>query len=92
MVDYDFGDEIENSLAYYSFYTNIRKNDVEKIYLRFKIDKEDLYGEGYYGVKFFIFDESWHEINLNLDKENDKYLYYSGFVDYAKGLAISGYK
>jgi len=87
------GEEIEdvNPIGYYSFNTNLNLEDIEKIFVEFKVRKQFL--EEYLNVSLFVFEdnwEKWDETSFEVYDEDEEYVYYRVFLNPTKSIALAG--
>jgi hypothetical protein len=84
-----------NVLSYYLFETDIKEEDIDKILLELKINKNMLNQNGYRNVSLFFSNDTgengWKEATLEIFDENDNEAYYRSFVN-GKRILILGMK
>lgn len=83
--------KLDNSLGYYLFYSDLKKEDIEKIYIEFQMKKELMQDEKYDNITFYIYqDDSWVETNLELFDEDNNFYYYKTEISSCDRFAIVG--
>ena len=88
--NYNFDDELENSLGYYAFDTNIKKSDIDKMYSEIRIEKSLLETRGFTGINLYLYDGEWKQLEVNISQEDSKHLNYKFFFSPSEGMAIVG--
>lgn len=82
---------IPNLISYYKFDTNLKENDIDKIYVESKIRKSYMRWRGYHGVKAYVFENgNWVEKEMEKYNEDRRYFYYKTFLEPSNKIVISG--
>jgi hypothetical protein len=77
-----------NHVTYYSFDTNIDTNSIEKIFVEFRIAKNNSEN-----LTLYAFDnswEKWEESKISINKEDGEYNYYQAYISPANKIALVG--
>ncbi len=84
--EYTEGD-LENAVSYYSFDTNINLEDIEKIFVEFRVNKT----AG--NLSLYVFEDGWHEWewgDIEIVEEDEDFIYYQTYIDPTKKIALVG--
>jgi len=82
------GDIEEDEVNYYSLDTNIETEDIEKIFVEFRVPKN------YSGnLSLYVFEngwEEWEDSQIKVSGEDKEYVYYQAYVPSIKKIALVG--
>lgn len=73
-------------VSYYSFDTNINLEDIDKIFVEFKVNKTQ-------NLSLYVFEDSWREWDngeIEMVEENENYKYYQAYIPPTKKIALVG--
>ena len=82
-------EKLDEVIGYYTFESNFEEN-IEKIFLEFKIEKE--FFEKYENVSLLVLnkEEGWQEAETEVYEDDKNYIYYKAFIEPCKGIAFVG--
>lgn len=93
LKSYKYKGELENVIEYYIFDTNMKVDNINKLYIKFRLDKKMLKNNGYKNASLYILNDSqWEKANLSLFRQDKLTNYYEAYTNPANGFAIVGEK
>ena len=90
LIEDGFEDDLDNVIFGYKLDTNIRFQDIDKIFIEFKIDKTVF--NQYKNIDLFVYGDSWEKINLISYLGSTNYSHYKTFLDPTNKIALVGDK
>ncbi len=93
LKSYKYKGELENVIEYFIFDSNIKLEDINKLYIKFRLNKKMLKNNKYNNASLFMLvNSSWEEANLSFFRQDKSSNYYEAYAAPADGFAIVGEK
>jgi len=81
---YEGNEELENIIAYYSLDSNIPLEEIDKIFIEFRLNKS--IGTN---INLYVFEDTWKEWEpILFEEEDENYFYYETYITPAKKIAL----
>ena len=90
LVDIDNPKDISNIIDSFGLDADFQVEDIDKVYIEFKVRRFFHWGNRYKGVKAYTIDKNLEGVDLEMYKEDEQYYYYKGYLNPGKKIVIAG--